>query len=175
MDIGEQDWPLGRECKKNSPFNSEPQLLHSASNGILQSEQILHSAIGQSLMLGQRKVSTAEEVFFGESSNSELECDVLHIPKGKFNDDKFLSLSKASDLELNLPNDGETACAFDIGEDVVEVLLGSSYPKQDNERELSSDFEVKKAKGIDRNQLCLSGREKFNIGGSCRVALLQTC
>ena len=133
MDIGEQDWPLGRECKKNSPFNSEPQLLHSASNGILQSEQILHSAIGQSLMLGQRKVSTAEEV--------------------NFHDDMFLSLSKASDLELKLPNDGK---------DVVALLLGSSYPKQDNEREQSWDFEVKKAKGIDRNQfsMCFSGRKR---------------
>ena len=163
LDIGDQDWPLGRECKKNGPLNSEPQLLHSSSNGILQSEQVVQSAIEQSLMVGQSKVSSAEEINFGESSNSELECEVLHIQKGKFHDDKLLSFSKASDLELKLPNDGETACAFDIGEDVVAVLLGSSYPKQDKERVQSLDFEVKKAIGIDRNQLsmCLSGREEI--------------
>ena len=87
--VCEQNWPLGRECKKSGPINSEPQLLHSTSNGILQSAQIVQSAIGQSLMFGQSKVSSAEEVFFGES---ELECEVLHIHKGKFHDDKFLSL-----------------------------------------------------------------------------------
>ena len=46
LDIGEQDWPLGRECKKNSPLNLEPQLLHSSSDGILQNEQTVQSAIG---------------------------------------------------------------------------------------------------------------------------------
>ena len=30
-------------------------------------------------MLGQSKVSSAEDVIFGESSNSELECEVLHF------------------------------------------------------------------------------------------------
>ena len=130
LDIGEQDWSLGRECKKNGPLNSEPQSLHSASNRILQSEQIVQSAVEQSRMLGQSKVSTAEEVFSGESSNSELECEVLHIQKGKFHDVKLLSLSKASDLNLEFPNDGEAACAFDIGEDVVAKQLESSYPKQ---------------------------------------------
>ena len=163
LDIREQDWSLGRECKKNNPLNSEPQLLHSSSDEILQSKQVVQSAIEQSLMVGQSKISSAEEVNFGESSNSGLECEVLHIQKGKFHDDKLLSLSKASDLDLKFPIVGETACAFDIGEDVVTVLLGSSYPKQDNEREQSSDFEVKKAKIIDRNQLsmCLSGREEI--------------
>ena len=154
--ICEQNWPLGRECKKSGPLNSDPQLLHSSSNGILQSEQIVQNAIGQSLMFGQSEVSSAEEVFFGES---ELECEVLHIQKGKLHDDKFLSLPKASDLEFKLPNDGETACAFDIGEDVVAKHLESSYAKQKNERVQSSDFEVKKTIGIGRNHLlmCLSG------------------
>ena len=114
-------------------------------------------------MVGQSKVSSAEEVNFGESSNSDLECEVLHFQRGKFHDDKLLSLSEASDLDLNFPIDGEAACAFDIGEDVVAVLLGSSFPKQDNEREQSSYFEVKKTKVIDRNRLliCLSGREEI--------------
>ena len=163
MDIGEQEWPLERECNKNRSLNSEPQSLHSASNGILQSEQIVQTAIGQSLTLEQSKVSTAEEVFFGENSNSKLEFEVLHIQKGKFHDNKLLSLSKASDLDLKFPIDGEVACAFDIGENVVAVHLGSSYPTQDNERVQPADFEVKIAKGIDRNQLsmCLSGRKKI--------------
>ena len=114
-------------------------------------------------MLKQSKVSTAVEVFFGEFSNSELECEVLHIRKGKFHDDKSLQLSKESDLDLKMPNDGETACVFDIAENVVALLLGISYPKQDNEREQFSDFEVKKAIGNDRNQLsmCLCGREEI--------------
>ena len=157
LDIGEQDWPLGNECKKNRPLNSEPKFLHSSSNGILQ------SAIGQSLMVGQSRVLSAEEVDFGESSNSELDREVLHIQKGKFHDDMFLSLSKASDLELKLPNDGETACAFDIGEDVVAKHLESSYAKQEKERVQSSDFEVKRTIGIDRNHLfmCLSGQEEI--------------
>ena len=160
LDIGEQDWPLERECKKNSPLNLEPQLLHSSSDGILRNEQIVQSAIQQSLMFGQSKVSSAEEVFFGES---ELECEVLHIQKGKFHDDKFLSLSKANDLDLKFPIVGEVACAFDIGEDVVAKHLESSYAKQKNERVHSSDFEVKKTIGIDRNHflMCLSGREEI--------------
>ena len=114
-------------------------------------------------MVGQSKVSSAEEINFGESSNSELECEVLHIQKVKFHDDKLLSHSEACDLDLKLPNDGETACAFDIGKDVVAKHLENSYPKQYNKREQSSDFEVKKAKSIDRNQLsmCLSGREEI--------------
>ena len=66
-------------------------------------------------MVGPSKVSSAEEVNFGESSNSELEREVLHIQKGMFNDDKFLSLSKASDLDLNFSIDEEASCAFDIG------------------------------------------------------------
>ena len=163
LDIGEQNWPLGRERKKNSPLNAEPQLLHFASDGILQSEQGVQSAIEQSLMVVQSKVSSAEEVNFGESSNSELECEVLHFQKGKFHDDKFLSLSKASDLHLKFPIVGEVACAFDIEEDVVAKHLESSYPKQHNEREQSSYFEVKKAIGNDQKHLlmCLSGREEI--------------
>ena len=49
--------------------------------------------------------------------------------------------------------DGGNACAFDSGENVVPVQFESSYSKQDNEREQSSDFEVKKAIGANRNQL----------------------
>ena len=75
----------------------------------------------------------------------------------------LLSLSKASDLDLNFATNGEAAGSFDIGEDVVAKHLESSYAKQENERVQSSDFEVKKAIGIDRNQLsmCLSGREEI--------------
>ena len=74
---------------------------------------------------------------------------MLHILKGKFHDDKFLSLSKASDLDLKFPIVGEVACAFDIGEDVVAKHLENSYAKQKNERVQSSDFEDKKTIGID--------------------------
>ena len=63
------------ERKKNGSLNLEPQLLHSdeknlaasfsyaGSDGILQSEQTVQNVIEQSLILRQRNVSFAEEVF----------------------------------------------------------------------------------------------------------------
>ena len=64
-----------------------------------------------------------------------------------------MSPSREIDLELKLLFDGENSFPFDFGENVVPVQFESSYSKQDNEREQSSDFEVKKAIGANRNQL----------------------
>ena len=72
--ICEQEWPLGRECKKSGPLNSEPQLLHSSSNGILQSEQIVQSAIRQSLMFGQAKFLVQKKSFLEKASWSVKCC-----------------------------------------------------------------------------------------------------
>ena len=54
--------------------------------------------------------------------------------------DKSLFSSKASDLKLKLPNNGEKACAYDLRENAVPVHLVSSYSKQDIELAHSLDF-----------------------------------
>ena len=161
--------------KKNSSLNWEPQLPHSGkrnleasfsyaeSDGILQSKQIVQSSIEQSLMLRQSKVSTAEEILLRKCSTSESDCEVFHIQKGEFGDNKSVLLSRERDLELKFQKDGKNGCPFDSGENVVAEYLESSYFKQDNEREQSFDFEVKKAIGTNRNQLTMgvSGQEEI--------------
>ena len=151
--------------QKKCSLSSETQLLQSdekklelsfsyaANDETPQSNQFERSAVEQSLMLGQGSVSTPEEILFRKYSTSESDCEVLQIQKGKFGDDKSVSLSKEIDLELKLLIDGENSFPFDFGENVVPVQFESSYSKQDNEREQSSDFEVKKAIGANRNQL----------------------
>ena len=56
-----------------------------------------------------------------------------------------MSPSREIDLELKLQFDGENVFPLDFGEIVVPVQSESSYSNQDNKREQSSDFEVKKA------------------------------
>ena len=119
--------------KKKCSLNSEAQLLHSdekklelsfsyaANDGTPQSNQFERSAVEQSLMLGQGSVSTPEEILFRKYSTSESDCEVLQIQKGKFGDDKSVSLSKEIDLELKLLIDGENSFPFDFGENVVPV------------------------------------------------------
>ena len=161
--------------KKKCSLNSEAQLLHSdekklelsfsyASNdGTPQNNQFERSAVEQSLMLGQGSVSTAEGILFRKYSTSESDCEVLHIQKGEFGDDKSVSLSKEIDLGLKFQKDGKKDCPFDSGEKVVAVHLESSYSKQDNKREQSSDFEVKKAVNTDLNQFSMGifGQEEI--------------
>ena len=161
--------------KKNSSLNLEPQQLHSGErnleasfsyvedDGILQSKQIVQSAIEHSLMLGQSKVSTAEEILFQKCSTSESDCEVLNIQKGEFGDNKSVSPSTESDLGLKVQKDGKNDCPFDSGENVVPVQFESSYSKQDKKREQSSDFEVKKAVNTDLNQFSVGvfGREEI--------------
>ena len=160
--------------KKKCSLSSETQLLQSdekklelsfsyaANDGTPQSNQFERSAVEQSLMLGQGSVSTPEEILFRKYSTSESDCEVLQIQKGKFGDDKSVSLSKENDLGLKFQKDGKKDCAFDSGENVVPVQFESSYSKQDNEREQSSDFEVMKAIETDWNQFSigLSGQEE---------------
>ena len=160
--------------KKKCSLNSEALLLHTdekklklsfsyaANDGTPQSNQFERSANEQSLMLGQGSVSTPEEISFREYSTSESDCEVLHIQKGEFGDDKSLSPSREIDLELKLLFDGENSFPFDFGENVVPVQFETSYSKQDNKREQSSDFEVKKAVNTDLNQFLigLSGQEE---------------
>ena len=110
LDNGDEDWPLGIDRKKDSSLNWEPQLLGSneknsemsfsyvASDGMLQSKQTVPSAIEQSLMLRQRNVSFAEELFSRKSSNSESEYGVLHKQKVELRNDKALSLSETIDV-----------------------------------------------------------------------------
>ena len=88
---------------------------------------------------------------------------MLHIQRGEFGDDKSVSPSREIDLELKLLFDGENSFPFDFGENVVAVHLESSYSKQDNKREQSSDFEVKKAVNTDLNQFLMGvfGREEI--------------
>ena len=52
-------------------------------------------------MLGQSKVSTAEEIFF-LSSNSKSLSELLHIQKVEFGGDMLLITSKTSDLDLKI-------------------------------------------------------------------------
>ena len=116
-------------------LNSEAQLLHSdeknmkeslscaASDRNLQNDQTVRSAIEQSLIVRQSKVSTAEEVYIRRSSKSILECEVLHIQNVEFADDKSRLPSKAQDLELKLSNDGENACEYDFGEKAVAAHM----------------------------------------------------
>ena len=160
--------------KKKCSLNSEAQLLHSdekklelsfsyaANDGTPQSNHFERSAVEQSLMLGQGSVFTPEEILFRKYSTSESDCEVLHIQKGEFGDDKSVSLSKENDLGLKIQKDGKKDCAFDSGENVVPVQFEISYSKQDNKREQSSDFEVKKAIETDWNQFSigLSGQEE---------------
>ena len=61
-------------------------------------------------MVGLNKLLTAEEVFSRKNSKIESDCDVLHINKMDSDDDELLSISKATDLELKLPNDAK--CVF---------------------------------------------------------------
>ena len=161
--------------KKICSLNSEAQLLpsdekklklsfpYAANDGTAQSNQFERSANEQSLMLGQGSVSTPEEILFREYSTSESDCEVLHIQKGEFGDDKSVSPSREIDLELKLLFDGENSFPFDFGENVVPVQFESSYSKQDNKREQSSDFEVKKAVNTDLNQFSMGvfGREEI--------------
>ena len=112
--------------KKNSSLNWEAHILHSGernleasfsyaeNDGILQSEQIVQSAIEHSLMLGQGSVSTTEEILFRKGSTSESDCELLHIQKGQFGDDKSVSPSREIDLELKLQYDGENVFPFDL-------------------------------------------------------------
>ena len=161
--------------KKKCSLSSETQLLQSdekklelsfsyaANDGTPQSNQFERSAVEQSLMLGQGSVSTPEEILFRKYSTSESDCEVLQIQKGKFGDDKSVSLSKEIDLELKLLIDGENSFSFDFGMNVVPVQFESSYSKQDNKREQSSDFEVKKAvkTGLKRFSMGVFGREEI--------------
>ena len=117
-----EDWPLGRDCSRNSSLNSEHQLLHSdeknrkvsfsydASDRFLQSKKTVRNPIEQFLTMGQTKVTTTV-IFFQRSSNSKSECEKLHIQRVEFGEDKSLSPQKPSDEELKLLNDGENACA----------------------------------------------------------------
>ena len=174
--------------KKKCSFNSEAQLLHSdekklklsfsyaANDEIPQSNQFERRANEQSLMLGQGSVSTPEEILFREYSISESDCEVLHIQKGEFGDDKSVSPSREIDLELKLLFDGENSFPFDFGENVVPVHFKSSFSKRDNEQKQSSDFEVKIAIETDWNQLLigLSGQEetvKYRREVSCSSSL----
>ena len=185
LDNDDDDWPLGIDHMKDISLNWEPHLLDSgkknsevsfsyvASDEILQSKQTVQSAIKPSLRVGQIKISTEKEVFFRKISTSESHSEELHVHKIELGDDKSLTPPKASDLEMKIPIDGENAFPFDFGENVVPVHFDSSFPKQGSEREQSSDFEVKKAIGTDRNQLwvCLAGREetvKYRKEVSCR-------
>ena len=106
-------------------------------------------------MLGQRKVSTAEEIFFRKISTSESDCEVMQIQKGEHCNKKLLSPSRKSDLRLKLPSGGGNSCTLDFGDNVVAAHLESSYSKQSNEREQCTDFEVTKRIGTDRNQLLM--------------------
>ena len=136
---------------------------YAANDGTPQSNQFERSAVELSLMLGQGSVSTPEEIFFREYSTSESDCEVLHIQKGEFGDNKSVSLSKKNDLGLKFQKDEKKDCPFDSGENVVAVHLESSYSKQNNKREQSSDFEVKKAVNTDLNQFSIGvfGREEI--------------
>ena len=161
--------------KKKCSLSSETQLLQSdekklelsfsyaANDGTPQNHQFERSAVEQSLMLGQGSVSTPEEILFRKYSTSESDCEVLQIQKGKFGDDKSVSLSKEIDLELKLLIDGENSFPFDFGENVVPVQFESSFSKQDNKREQSSDFEVKKAvkTGLKQFSMGVFGREEI--------------
>ena len=65
-------------------------------------------------------------------------------------------------MGLKFQNDENNGFAFDSGEHVVAVHLESSYSKQDNKLEHSSDFEISKAVDTDLNQLSMgvSGQEE---------------
>ena len=170
LDNGDEYYPLGRDRKKDSSLNWEPQLLGSdeknrelnfsyvASDGILQSEHTVQSAIELSLMLRQSNVSFAEEVL-----NSGSEYEVLRNQKVELGNEKSVSISEASDLELKLQSDGENVFPFDFGENVVSVHFESSFSKQSSECEQSSDYEIWKAISTDRNRLSigLSGQEEI--------------
>ena len=89
---------------------------------------------------------------FGESFFTRIweECAMVETDKKENGDSNVAAI------------DGGNACAFDSGENVVPVQFESSYSKQDNEREQSSDFEVMKAIETDWNQFSigLSGQEE---------------
>ena len=90
---------------KNSSLNSggrylEASFSYAEGDGVLQSKQIVQSAIEHSLMLEQNMVSTAEQILFRKCSTSESDCELLNIQKGQFGDDKSESPSRETDLEL---------------------------------------------------------------------------
>ena len=155
-------------------LNSEAQLLHSdeknlkesfscaASDRNLQNEQTVRSAIEQSVIVRQSNVSTAEEVYIRKSSKSILECEVLHIQKVEFADDKSLLPSKAPDLELKLSMMEKMLVNMILERKQLRHTC-SSYSKQDNELEQSSDFAVTKAIGTDRNQLSMGLTDREEI------------
>ena len=76
--------------KKNSSLKSEPQLLHSDEKnfkvsffyaeieGFFWIDQIVQNAIEKSLMVGQSKISTAEQ-FSEKVQNFKSECCVAHL------------------------------------------------------------------------------------------------
>ena len=80
---------------------------------------------------GSKQSSYCRGGLFIKSSCSKSECEVLHIQKLEFGDNKTLSPSKTSDLEHKFLNDGENVFAFVIGESVVAVHIESPYSKQD--------------------------------------------
>ena len=142
-------------CKKNSSLNLESQLLHSGERNLEAHFPYAEcDGIPKSKQTVQSKVSTAEEILFQKCSTSESDCEVLHVQKAEFGDDKSGSPSRESDLGLKFQKDGKNDCLFDSGENVVAVHLETS--KQDNEWKQSSVFEVKKAIDTDRNQLTIS-------------------
>ena len=61
----------------------------------------------------------------------------MHVHEKKFGDDKSLMPSKASDLELKMPNNGENGFAYEFEEILVAVQFESSFLKQDAERNQS--------------------------------------
>ena len=120
----------------------------------------VESAIEWPLMLRQTKISSAE---VRKSSTTESDSEVLHVHKIELGDDKSLTSPRASDLELKIPIDGGNASPFDFGENVVAVHFESSYSKQGHEQNQSSDFEVEKSIGTDRNQrsMRLTGQQEI--------------
>ena len=135
---------------------------YAANDGTLQTDQFERSAVVQSLMLGQSSVSTADKILFQKCSNSESDCEVLHIRKEEFGDNKSVSPSRKNDLGLKFQKDGKNVCPFHSGRNVVAVNFESSFSKQDIERAQPSDFEVKRAVDTNQNQFSigLTGREK---------------
>ena len=57
--------------------------------------------------------------------------------------------------------DGENVFPFEFGENVMPVQFESSYSKQDNKREQSSDFEVNKAVKTDQFSMGVFGRKEI--------------
>ena len=133
---------------------------YAESDGIFGSDKNLESAIEWPLMLGQTKISSAE---VRKNSTNESDSEVLHVHKIELDDDKSLTSPRASDLELKIPIQGGNASPFDFGENVVAVVFESSYLKQGHEQMQSSDFEVEKTIGTDRNQrsMRLTGQQEI--------------